>query len=158
MLGDVARSGVVAVPALERCDRRLQAGGSQELERREHASIDLPRADVGTPAGVEVDARVRQDASCNRLLRHQQDLPDARPFRAGAEEWIPAGCPVDGSRLEQLPSVEDRLRVDSGGAAPGRPDREIEMRSELRAWSAAQLANVAEHGPRDHLRTLLQSL
>ena len=58
VLGDVARGGQVAVAALERGDRRLEARRGEELERREHAAVDLPGLDVAPAAAVDLDARV----------------------------------------------------------------------------------------------------
>ena len=58
VLGDVARGGHVAVAALERGDRRLEAAGGEELERGQHAPVDRARADVPAAAGVDLHARV----------------------------------------------------------------------------------------------------
>ena len=44
------------------------------------------------------------------------------------EERVLAGGAVDRGRLEQLPAVEDRLRVDARGAAAGRADLEQHVR------------------------------
>ena len=44
--------------AAQRGDRRPQAGGGEELERGQHAAVDLAGADVAAAAVVDVDARV----------------------------------------------------------------------------------------------------
>ena len=80
--------GVVAVAALERGDGGPQARRRQELERREHAAVDLAGADVVAAARVEVDVRVGQHPAGERLLRHQQDLADAGVGRRRA--FLPA--------------------------------------------------------------------
>src|SRR4029450_6975772 len=45
-----------------------------------------------------------------------------------AVEHVAAGGAVDRRGLEQLPAVEDRLRVDVRRAAAGGADREVEVR------------------------------
>ncbi len=51
--------GQVAVAAVQRGDRRPQAGGGEELERRQHAAVDLAGADVAAAALVD-----RRSAGC----------------------------------------------------------------------------------------------
>ena len=59
---------------------------------------------------------------------------------------------VDRRRLEQLPAVEDRLRVDPRRAAAGRADREVDVRVD----AVGRPADPGENGPGDHLRPDLQ--
>jgi hypothetical protein len=56
------------VAALERGDRRPQAGLGQVGERRQHAPVDLARAHVGAAAGVELDALVGEHAPLEQRL------------------------------------------------------------------------------------------
>ena len=76
VLGDVARLGELGVTGLEHRDRRLEAGLREELERGQHAAVDLVGLDVARARGLEVDARVAQHALLEQRLRHQQDLAD----------------------------------------------------------------------------------
>ena len=128
VLGDVARRGHEPVAAAQRRHRRAHARGGEELERRQHAAVDLAGADVVAAAGVELDARVGEHVLDERLLAHQQDLADRGLLGVGAEERVLARRAVDRRRLEQLPAVEDRLRVDARGAAAGRADLEQDVR------------------------------
>ena len=87
---------------------------------------------------------VGQDPPLQRLLGEQQDAGAAEPR---GERALALGA-VDRRRLEQLPAVEDRLRVDPRRAAAGRADREVDVRVD--ALGAG--ADPAEHGSGDHLR------
>ena len=78
VLGDVARRGQPAVAALQRADRRAQAGHREQLQRREHAAVDAPGADVLAPAGIDRDPRVGEHEPLERLLAEQHDLADRR--------------------------------------------------------------------------------
>ena len=89
-----------------------------------------------------------------RLLAHQQDLADRRGLGVRAEERVLAGGAVDRGRLEQLPAVEDRLRVDARGAAAGRADLE----QHVRRLRARGLADAAEHRAGDDARARAQLL
>src|SRR6185436_14006501 len=113
VLADVARRRQVAVAAVQRADRRLQAAVGEELERGEHPAIDVARLYVAPAAAVDLDRGAVEDALLQRLLAHQQDLADRRVLRVRAEERVLAGGAVDGGRLEELPAVEDRLRIDA---------------------------------------------
>ena len=126
---DVARRGVERVAALQRGDRRAQAAGGEELERREHAAVDPPSR--GCRAGRSRRSRCAGCSSTRLLelaLAHQQDLADRRGLGVAAEERVLALGAVDRGGLEQLPAVEDRLRVDARGAAAGRADLEQHVR------------------------------
>src|SRR5439155_7642027 len=127
VLGDVPAGGVEAVAALQRGDRRLQARGDEELDRREHAPVDLAAADVDAPALVDGHVRVGKHSPCQGVLGHQEDLADRRPPVSRAEERVAAGRAVDRGRLEPLPAVEDRLVVDPGSAATGWPPEDVEV-------------------------------
>ena len=83
-------------------------------------------------------------------LRHQQDLADV----GALVERILAGGPVDRGGLEQLPAVEDRLRVDLAGALAGGLDREVEVGGE----PVVVRADLAEDGAGDDLGALLERL
>ena len=154
VLGHVARRRVGAVAAAQRRDRRLQPGGGEELERREHAAVDLAGRDVVAAALVDVDVRVAQDVALERVLAHQHDLADRGRLGVAAEERVALLRPVDRGRLEQLPAVEDRLRVDPRGAAAGGADLEAHVRGELRSG----LADPAEDRAADDARALLERL
>ena len=113
-----------AVAALERGDRQLEALRDQVLEQRQHAAVDLAGGDVGR-------GRIRRSRGSCRRGR----AAAAPPWRAAgrrrrssslAERVLALGA-VDRRRLEQLPAVEDRLRVDPRRAAAGRPDREVDV-------------------------------
>src|SRR5207249_2146916 len=60
VLRHVPRRGQIAVTAFERGDGRVQSRRDEELERGEHASVDLARADVVAAARIDVDVRVGQ--------------------------------------------------------------------------------------------------
>ena len=154
VLGDVARGGEEAVAALHRGDRRLEARGGQELERGEHAAVDRAGADVAGAAGVDVDARVGEHVTAQRVLAHQQDLPERGAVGVVAEERVLALGAVDRGRLEQLPAVEDRLRVDARGAAAGR----AQLEQDVRGLGRRDLADAAEDRAGDDARALLQRL
>ena len=140
--------------SLQARDRRLEAGGGEELERGEHAAVDLPEAHVAAAAAVDLDARVGEDALDQRLLAHQQDLADRRALGVLAEERVLARGAVDRGRLEQLPAVEDRLRVDARGAAAGRADLEEQVRRD----ALGRLADAAEDRAGDDARARLERL
>ena len=83
----------------------------EELERREDAAVDLTELDVAAAAAVHLDPRIGEHEPLQRLLVHQQDLPDRqRPGVRG--ERVGARGAVDRGGLQQLPAVEDRLGVD----------------------------------------------
>src|SRR5205085_10014689 len=63
-----------------------------------------------------------------RLLAHQHDLADRGAADVRPGQRVGAAGTVDGGRLEQLPAVEDRLRVDPRRAAAGRLDLEVHVR------------------------------
>ena len=65
-----------------------------------------------------------------RLLAHQQDLADRGLLGVLAEERVALRRAVDRGRLEQLPAVQDRLRVDPRRAAAGRADLEAQRRGQ----------------------------
>ncbi len=154
VLGHVARGRQVGVAAAQRGDGRLEPGGDEELERGQHAAVDLAAADVRAPAAVDLDVRVGEDALRERLLAHQQDLADRRRLRVLADERVAAGGAVDRGRLEQLPAVEDRLRVDPRGAAAGRADLEQQVRRVARG----DAADAAEDRARGDARAALERL
>src|SRR3954454_3941608 len=112
---DVARGGQVGVTAFERGDREAIALGDQVLHHRQDAAIDLAVLDVLATAGVDREGRVVQDPLLERRLRHQEDLADGGVVCEG----VLVGGAVDRRGLEQLPAVEDRLRVDRGRALAG---------------------------------------
>src|SRR4051812_17595339 len=145
VLGHVARRGQVAVTALHRGDGRLQAGGGEELERRKHAAVDRAGADVLAAAVVDRDALVGEHAAGERLLAHEHDLADARLVGSGAQQRVLAPGAVDLGRLEQLPAVEDRLRIDARGALAGRPDLEQQVRGLRGDLAEAAEGRSAEH-------------
>src|SRR4051812_2073583 len=153
VLADVARRREVAVAAVQRADGRLQTAGGEELERREDAAVDVSGLDVAPAAVVDLDVRAVEDPLLQRLLAHQQDLADRRVLRVGAEERVLAGRAVDRRGLEQLPAVEDRLRVDARGALAGRADLEQDVRG-----GAVGLADAPEDRAGDDLRADLQLL
>ena len=68
VLGDVALAGQVGVAAFQRRNRGPETGHLQELERREHAAVDLARLDVLAPAGVDADVRVGEHLLLELLL------------------------------------------------------------------------------------------
>ena len=148
VLADVAGGRHDRVPALQRRDREPVTAAHQVLEQGEDAAVDLPRLDVLASALIDFELRVGEHPARELLLGEQQDLAD----RGGVvRERVLAGDPVDRGRLEQLPAVEDRLRVDPRGAAAGRPDREVEVR---RRGAAA--SDSAEQRSCDHLRPLAE--
>ena len=126
-------------PHLSEVIVRPEAALGQVLEHRQDAAVDLAGLDVLAAALVDLEARVGEHAALELLLRHQQDLADGR---AGALERVLAGGAVDRRRLEQLPAVEDRLRVDLRGAAAGGLDREVEVRAESRRSSPTRPSTV----------------
>src|SRR6185295_7444220 len=68
-------------------------------------------------------------------------------------EGILVGGAVDRGGLEQLPAVEDRLRVDRRSATAGGPDREVEV------WRlSGGLADVPDHGAAGDLGADLERL
>ena len=134
--------------------RRLEAGGDEELERRQHAAVDLAGADVLAPAAVDLDVRVVEHALGERVLVHQQDLPDRRGGRVLADERVAVRRAVDRGRLEQLPAVEDRLRVDPRGAAAGGPDLEQQVRRRALRDAADPAEDRARGDPRAGLERL----
>jgi hypothetical protein len=69
-----------------------------------------------------------QDPLLELILAHQQDLADARVARAATEERVDPVGAVDRGRLQQLPSIEDRLGVDQRRVLAGRLDLEGQMR------------------------------
>ena len=71
-----------------------------------------------------------------------------------AEERVLALGAVDRGRLEQLPAVEDRLRVDARGAAAGR----AELEEDVRGLGRGDLADAAEDRAGDDARALLERL
>ena len=150
-LPDVVRQPVAAA---QRRHGRAHARGGEELERRQHAAVDLAGADVVAPAGVELDARVGEHVLDERFLAHQQDLADRGLLGVGAEERVLARGAVDRGRLEQLPAVEDRLRIDARGAAAGGADLE----QHVRRLRARGLADAAEDRAGDDARARAQAL
>ena len=124
---DVAGRRVEAVAALERRDGRRKPRLGEVLERGEHAAVDLAGLDVLAAARVDLDPLVGEHALLEQRLRQQQDLAD-REVRVLAVEGVLARRAVDRGRLEQLPAVEDRLRVDARRAAAGRADLEVDVR------------------------------
>src|SRR5215208_7883270 len=117
VLGDVARGRQVAVAAAQGGDRRLQARGGEVLEGGEHAAVDLARADVRLAAAVDADAGVADDPLDQGFLAHEQDLADRGVLGVLADERVLLRGAVDRGRLQQLPAVEDRLRIDARRAA-----------------------------------------
>ena len=134
--------------------RGLQARGGEELQGGEDAAVDRPGPDVALAAVVDVDSRIGDDPAGQRLLAHQQDLADRGVLGVGAEERVLAGGAVDRGRLEQLPAVEDRLGVDAGRAAAGRPDLEGQVGRHLGRGAP----DAPEDRPRHHARARLQAL
>ena len=122
VLGDVARGRVDGVAALQRGDGEPVALGDQVLHQRQDAAVDLARGDVLAAARVDLEPRVGEHALDQLRLRHQQHLAD----RGAVGERVLALGAVDRRRLEQLPAVEDRLRVDLRRAAPGGADLEVD--------------------------------
>src|SRR3954470_9299690 len=154
VLADVARRSEVAVAAVQRADRRLEAARGEELERREHAAVDVARLDVAAAAGVDPDVRAVEYAPLQRLLAHQQDLADRRVLGVGAEERVLARGAVDRGRLEQLPAVEDRLRGDPPRAlAPG-----ADLQAHVRRLGLRHAAEAAEDRAGDDARADLERL
>src|SRR3954451_16812461 len=149
MLPEVVRS----LAGLQRGHGRVEPGLREVLERREHAAVDLDALDVVATGRVDLDARVAQDARLEQRLRHQEVLAD-RECRAAAVEGVLAVRAVDGRRLEQLPAVEDRLRVVLRGALAGRADLEVQVRG----LGGVGLADAADHRAGDDLRALLERL
>src|SRR6185436_7941107 len=96
--------------------------------------------DVLAPALVDLEARVVEHDALELLLAHQQDLPGRGAGAVGRGERVRAVRAVDRRRLQQLPAVEDRLRVDLRGAAAGGAQRELDVRRER----LARLADAAE--------------
>ena len=146
--------GVEAVAALERGDRGLEAGLGQVLERGEHAPVDLAGPDVVAAAGVELDALVGEHPALEQPLGPEQDLPDRGRAALAAVEHVASRGAVDGGGLEQLPAVEDRLRIDQRGTAAGRADREVETSGA----AGVGPAHAAEHGAADHVRALAKAV
>jgi hypothetical protein len=144
------------VTALQRGDRRAQAAGGEELERREDAAIDAPAADVALAAAVDLHARVLDDALLELGLAHEQQLADGRVLGVAAEERVLALGAVDRGGLEQLPAVEDRLGVDARGAATGRADLEEHVRR--LGLRRRRLADAAQDGAADDPRPDLELL
>ena len=138
--------------ALHRGHGRLEAGGGEELERGQHAPVDRAGADVAGAAGVDVDARVGEHVAAQRVLAHQQDLAERRLLGVVAEERVLALGAVDRGRLEQLPAVEDRLRIDARGAAAGG----AELEQHVRRLDQVGLADAAEDRAGDDARALLE--
>jgi hypothetical protein len=103
----------------------VQAGLGEVREHHEHAAVDLAGADVLLAAGVDVDPRVGEDPLREQRLRQQHHLADREV--AVAVERVLARSAVDGGRLEQLPAVEDRLRIDLRSALAGRADLEVQV-------------------------------
>src|SRR5829696_5857789 len=145
---------VRAVAGLEARYGGPQADLGQVLEHRQHAPVDLPGPDVVAAAGVDLDAVVGQDALLEHRLRQQQDLADREAVGVVAVQDVAAGCAVDRGRLEQLPAVEDRLRVDRGGAAAGRADLE----GDVRGLALGRRPDAAQHGAGHDARALLERL
>ena len=87
---------------------------------------------------------VGEDALLQRFLGEQQDAGAAEPC---VERVLALGA-VDRRGFEQLPAVEDRLRVDPRGALAGRADREVDVWVDARLF----LGDVGEDGAGDHLR------
>ena len=139
--------------ALERRHGRLQAVAGEVKQGGQHAAVDLPRPDVALAAAVDVDPAVREHAPHELLLAQQQELADRRVRGVGPEERVLALGAVDGGRLEQLPAVEDRLRVDPRRAAAGRPDLEAQVRH-----PSGPGPEPAEDGAADHARALAERL
>ena len=144
VLGDVAAFGEDAVAALERADPQREAFRAEVLEHREDAAVDLPLFDVFPAALVDVEALVGEHALLQRFLGEQQDAGAAQLL---VERVLPLGA-VDRGRFEQLPAVEDRLRVDPRRALARRADREVDVR----VGAVFALRDVGEDGARDHLR------
>src|SRR6185312_14866607 len=142
-----------AVAAVQRADRRLQAAGGEELERGEDAAVDLAGLDVAAAAVVDLDVRAAEDPLLQRLLAHQQDLADRRVLRGRAEERVLARGAVDRGRLEELPAVEDRLRIDARGVLARRTDLEEDV-----GRGVVDLADAAEDRAGDDLGTDLHVL
>ena len=154
VLGHVARGRHQRVAALEGGDRGLEARRGEELERREHAAVDVAGLDVAAAAVVDADPRIVEDALLQRLLGHQQDLPDGRVLGVRAEEGVLARRAVDRGGLEQLPAVEDRLGIDPRRALAGRADLEEEVRRDV----LLRLAQAAEDGAGHDLGAHLELL
>ena len=148
VLADVPRGRHDRVPALQGRDRELVAAADEVLEQRQDPAVDLPGLDVLAPALVDLEARVVEDALGELLLGEQQDLADRVAVR---RERVLVGHPVERRCLEQLPAVEDRLRVDRGRAAARGPDREVDVGGERVA-----VADAAEQGAGDDLGALPQ--
>ncbi len=91
---------------------------------------------------IRSSARTRR---CQRLLGEQQHAGAAELDREGV---LALGA-VDRGRLEQLPAVEDRLRIDPRRAPPGRPDREVDVGVD----AVLVGADPRQHRAGDHLRT-----
>ena len=116
---------VVMLPcaAVHRGDRQPEALLGEVGERGQQAPVDL--------AGADFDpGRIRRFRAVRRRARGAAAPPwgaaGPRRRRAFGEGALALGA-VDRRRLEQLPAVEDRLRVDPRRPAPGRPDREVDV-------------------------------
>ena len=105
-------------------------------------------------ARVDLDALVGEDALLEQRLGQEDDLADREAVRlVVAVEDVLAGGAVDGGGLEQLPAVEDRLRIDPRRAAAGGADLEVDVRG-LAAFGAA---DAAEDRAADDLRADLEA-
>src|SRR4029077_19137297 len=144
VLGNVAAFGEVAVPALQGADPQGEAFRAQVLEDGEDAPVDLALFDVFAAALVDVEALVVQHPLGQCFLGEQQD-PGAAELRV--ERVLALGA-VDRGGFEQLPAVEDRLRVDPRSPFAGRADREVDVR--VGAFGAP--GDMGEDGAGDHLR------
>ena len=154
-LGGVGGVGGGHVAAAQRGHGRVQPRDRQELERRQHAPVDLPGLDVLAPARGEVDPGVAQHLLLELLLGLQQHLSDRRRV---AEERVLALGAEDRGVFELHPAVEDRLRVDQRRAHAGGADLEEHVgfacacrAGSRRAGGARAGPDVPEDGPGEHL-------
>src|SRR4051812_28042418 len=152
VLGHVARRGHLAVARLEAAHGGLEARLGEVGEHDEHAAVDLAGGDVLAAARVDRDARVAQHALGEQRLREQHDLAD-REVAVAVEDVAALGA-VDGGRLEQLPAVEERLRVDLRSALAGR----LDLERDVRLGGTLALADAPEDRAADDVRALLEAL
>ena len=138
--------------ALQSADRLAEAVVGQVLHRGQHPAVDLAGLDVVAAAAIDGEAGIGERLLSELGLRHQEVLDHARGTARGLRERVLAGRAVERRRLEQLPAVQNRLRVDLRRALAGRLDREVQVRGE-----AVRLADPAEDGAGVDLRPLAQT-
>ena len=142
VLGDVAALREVAVAAAQRGDGRLRGRwrrGTPASPAR--AGRSCRRGCRARPHVVDLDARVGQHAALRAPPCSSAGSGRSTGLRVAAEERVLAARAVERGRLEQLPAVEDRLRVDARRAAAGGADLE----AHVRGAALRRAADAAEH-------------